>query len=156
MADEKNTNETQAADKDDKKAAAKAAAAKKKKKKEKVEDKPFNEFITQHFVPNLEETLGNQNIGEVGLTFEQSPIPIEGYGDEAYWQVIGTWGAGGQFRLIFQKEDIKGPKFYTAANPGTSPTTLESFMIDERRVTLDLMVFYVVQRLNGQKWLGGN
>jgi hypothetical protein len=29
-------------------------------------------------------------------------------------------------------------------------------MIDERRVTLDLMVFYTVQRLNGQKWLARN
>ncbi|MGB3613179.1 MAG: DUF2996 domain-containing protein, partial [Elainellaceae cyanobacterium] len=116
----------------------------------------FNEFMTQHFVPNLQKTLENQNIGTFDLAFEQAPIPIEGYDDQAYWQVVGHWGDGGQFRLIFQKEDITGPKFYAAANPGTSPTTLESFMIDERRVTLDLMVFYVVQRLNGQKWLGGN
>lgn len=147
MADEKTTNA--AAD-------AKKAAAAKKKKKEKVEDKPFNEFITEHFVPNLKETLGNQDISDIELSFEPAAIPIKGYGDEQFPQVVGRWGDGGQFRLIFQKEDIKGPKFYTAANPGSSPTLLESFMIDERRVTLDLMVFYVVQRLNGQKWLGGN
>lgn len=132
------------------------SAATKKKKKEKLEDKPFNEFMTEHFVPNLEETLGNQNISDLTLTFEQAPIPIKGYGDEKFWQVAGRWGDGRQFRLIFQKEDITGSKFYTFADIGASPTTLESFMIDERRVNLDLMVFYVVQRLNGQKWLGGN
>ncbi len=158
MAEEDKKTNDKAAEKSDsppadKKPAAKAAA---KKKKEKVEDKPFNEFMTQHFVPNLEETLKNQNISDLDLTFEQSPIPIEGFGSETYWQVAGRWGDGRQFRLIFQKEDITGPKFYTAANVGSSPTTLESFMIDERRVTLDLMVFYVVQRLNGQKWLSGN
>ncbi|MEO0407099.1 MAG: DUF2996 domain-containing protein [Cyanobacteria bacterium P01_A01_bin.135] len=152
MADEKTTNAAQADNSDDKK--AKAAA--KKKKKEKLEDKPFNEFMTEHFVPNLKETLENQDISDLELSFEEAPIPIQGYGDEQFWQVIGRWGDGGQFRLIFQKEDITGPKFYTAANPGSSPTLLESFMIDERRVNLDLMVFYVVQRLNGQKWLGGN
>jgi len=27
---------------------------------------------------------------------------------------------------------------------------------DERKVTLDLMVFYVIQRLNAQKWLAWN
>ncbi|MGF1515728.1 MAG: DUF2996 domain-containing protein [Elainellaceae cyanobacterium] len=158
MAEENKTNET--ADKSgntsaDKKPDAKAAAAK-KKKKEKLEDKPFNEFMTQHFMPNLEQTLENQNLSDLKLAFEQSPIPVEGYGNEDYWQVAGRWGDGRQFRLIFQKEDITGPKFYAAADAGSSPTTLESFMIDERRVNLDLMVFYVVQRLNGQKWLSGN
>jgi len=33
---------------------------------------------------------------------------------------------------------------------------LEPFLIDERKVTLDLMVFGVMQRLNGQKWLERN
>jgi hypothetical protein len=51
------------------------------------------------------------------------------------------------------KEDISGPKFFCAADNGTKPSILESFMIDERKVTLDLMLLYTVQRLNGQKWL---
>jgi hypothetical protein len=29
-------------------------------------------------------------------------------------------------------------------------------MIDERKVTLDLIVFYTMQRLNAQKWLARN
>ncbi|MGB3653084.1 MAG: DUF2996 domain-containing protein, partial [Rivularia sp. (in: cyanobacteria)] len=51
--------------------------------------------------------------------------------------------------------DIKGKKAFSC-NEGKRPSTLESFLIDERRITLDLMVFGVVQRLNGQKWLGRN
>jgi hypothetical protein len=33
---------------------------------------------------------------------------------------------------------------------------MESFMIDERRVTLPLLIAYVLQRLDAQKWLALN
>lgn len=145
----------------DKKSAAKPASSKAKGKKEKppaLEDKPFQEFISEHFVPNLKETLMNQGVSDLDLSFEKRPIPIKGFEQgEEYWQVIGRWQGGQRtFFLVFQEENIKGSKFYGAADNGAHPTTLESFMIDERRVNLDLMVFYVVQRLNGQKWLARN
>lgn len=162
--------EDTADDQDDKKPAAKAGAGEKKpaaakggakEKKEKPpepEDKPFPEFIQQHFIPNLKETLANQGVQDLDLKFEKRPLPIPGYPQtEEFWQVTGNWQNGKrQFLLMFQKEDISGPKFWAAADNGAHPTLLESFMIDERRVNLDLMVFYVVQRLNGQKWLARN
>ncbi|QYO62819.1 DUF2996 domain-containing protein [Leptolyngbya sp. 7M] len=49
--------------------------------------------------------------------------------------------------------DIQAPKFFTCADNGAQPTLIESFMIDERKVNLDLLLLYTVQRLNGQKWL---
>jgi hypothetical protein len=33
---------------------------------------------------------------------------------------------------------------------------LESFLIDEKRMSLPLLVSRLLQRLNGQKWLGRN
>ncbi|MDE5116328.1 MAG: DUF2996 domain-containing protein, partial [Trichodesmium sp. St2_bin2_1] len=36
------------------------------------------------------------------------------------------------------------------------PATLEPFLIDERKITLNLLVFGVIQRLNAQKWLSLN
>jgi hypothetical protein len=42
------------------------------------------------------------------------------------------------------------------AEPGSSPTVLESFLIDEKKMSLALLVSRLVQRLNGQKWLGPN
>lgn len=150
-----------AEDTKDKKSASKSADSKGKEKKEKPpapEEKPFQEFITEHFVPNLRETLENQGVSDIDLTFEKRSIPIKGFeGGEECWQVIGTWKDGQRrFLVAFPDEDIKGSKFYAAADNGAQPATLESFMIDERRVNLDLMVFYVVQRLNGQKWLNLN
>ncbi|MGB7522351.1 MAG: DUF2996 domain-containing protein, partial [Spirulinaceae cyanobacterium] len=70
---------------------------------------------------------------------------------------IGKWQGGKrQFNLYFLDEDIKGQKGFSCASNGASPSTIESFMIDERRVNLPLLVMYTVQRLNGQKWLAKN
>lgn len=166
MSEETNpkTPETEASETEEKPAkAAKAKPegdAKPKAKKEKppaLEDKPFPEFINEHFLPNLSETLGNVGVKDLELKFEKRPIPIAGLGDSDCWQVIGHWQNGQrQFNIIFSKEDISAPKFFCYADNGAKPSTLESFMIDERKVNLDLMVFYTVQRLNGQKWLVRN
>ena len=135
-------------------------AAPKKAKKEKppaLEDKPFQEFMSQHFVPSLKEGLASEGLTDVDLTFDKRPLPIKGLEQSDCWQVQGKWQSGQrQFLVAFQQENIKGPKFYAAADYGSNPTLLESFMIDEKRITLGLMVMYVVQRLNAQKWLTGN
>jgi hypothetical protein len=146
------------------KPAAKAAdkgdkpAAKKKEKPPAPEDKPFPEFITEHFMPEVKKSLAAQGIDDLELTFKKQPLPVKWVADDAdYWQVLGQWQNGHrQFMLAFQKDDISAPKFISLADDGAHFTTIESFMIDERRVNLDLMAFYVVQRLNGQKWLVRN
>ncbi|MEL6224655.1 MAG: DUF2996 domain-containing protein [Cyanobacteria bacterium J06627_8] len=143
------------------KAAAKGKAGGSKPKKEKppaLEDKPFEEFITAHFIPEVKKALKEEGIDDIDLSLETRPIPIEGFDQSSSCpQVVGHWDDGKRtFFLAFQKDDIKAPKFYSASDWGSKPATLESFMIDERRVNLDLMVFYVVQRLNGQKWLTRN
>jgi hypothetical protein len=61
-----------------------------------------------------------------------------------------------QFNIYFPAEDIKGPRAFSCFEGSSQPSTLEPFLIDERKIDLDLLVFYVVQRLNGQKWLGPN
>jgi hypothetical protein len=138
--------------------ATSSGAKPKKEKPPKLEDKPFDEFITQHFIPNLNETLANQGIGDLELSFVQTQLPVAGMeSSPPCWQVVGRWqNEQRQFSIGFAKEDISGPKFFCAADSQAKPSILESFMIDERRVTLDLMVFYTVQRLNGQKWLTRN
>ena len=143
-------------------AAAKSPAAgkppAKKAKKPKLEDKPFKEFIEQHFTPALQEAFNSEGLEDMKLQFIKQGLPIEGADpQEQCWQIIGNWQNGQrQFNLYFLEEDISGSKAFSAATSGKNPSTIESFMIDERRVTLDLMVLYTVQRLNGQKWLFGN
>ena len=143
-------------------AAAKAVkekppAAKAKAKKPKLEDKPFNEFIEQDFIPTLTTALKNEEL-DVDIVFTQAGLPFAvDNASEKCWQVIGKWLQGQrQFNLYFLEESITGKKAFAASTVGMPPSTLESFMIDERKVTLDLLVLYVLQRLNGQKWLIGN
>jgi hypothetical protein len=134
-----------------------AAKAAKKEKPPAVEDKPFVEFMEQHYLPSLQKAIAEQGVQDLDLSFAKQKLPIAGFQSaEECWQVIGSWQNGQrQFNLYFPDEDISGKKGFSC-NEGKKPSTLESFLIDERRITLDLLVFGLVQRLNGQKWLGRN
>lgn len=137
------------------KPAAKAAA--KKEKAPAVEDKPFVEFIEQEYLPAVQKAITQQGVPDLQLSFAKQKVPITGFeSSEECWQLIGSWQNGlRQFNLYFPDEDIQGKKGFSC-NEGKKPSTLESFLIDERKITLDLLVFGLVQRLNGQKWLGRN
>lgn len=148
-----------------KKPAAKAAgeeapvkAAGKKEKAPAVEDKPFAEFVQQHYLPALKEALAKQGVQELQLSLEKQKIPIIGFSQmPECWQIIGNWNRGfRQFRVYFMDEEIQGQRAFSFAENGGKPSTLEPFLIDERKITLDLLVFGVVQRLNAQKWLVRN
>ncbi|NES85182.1 MAG: DUF2996 domain-containing protein, partial [Moorea sp. SIO2B7] len=134
-------------------AKAKPAAAKAKKpKKPMVEDKPFTEFMKEDFTPALKKAFAGEGIKDIELTVSKQNLPIVGASpDKQCWQVIGNWQKGQrQFNLYFLDENIKGKKAFSYATNGAKPSTIESFMIDERKVTLDLMVMYTIQRLNSQ------
>ncbi|MEA5582178.1 DUF2996 domain-containing protein [Nodularia harveyana UHCC-0300] len=135
----------------------KAEKPPKKEKPPAVEDKPFVEFMEQHYLPSLQNAIAEEGVSDLQLSFAKQKLPISGFQSaEECWQVIGSWQNGQrQFNLYFPDEDITGNKGFSC-NEGKKPSTLESFLIDERRITLDLLVFGLVQRLNGQKWLGRN
>ncbi|MDF5739964.1 MULTISPECIES: DUF2996 domain-containing protein [unclassified Nostoc] len=137
---------------------AAAAKAAKKEKAPAVEDKPFVEFIEQDYLPALQKAIAQQGVQNLQVSFAKQKVPITGFESaEECWQIIGSWSEIGkrQFNLYFPEEDIQGKKGFSC-NEGKKPSTLESFLIDERRITLDLLVFGLVQRLDGQKWLGRN
>lgn len=139
-------------------AAGEKPAAAKKPKAPAIEDKPFTEFIEQHFIPGLKEAIAKKGISDVELSFKKEPLPIAGLStNEQYWQVKGNLQAGTrQFILYFFDEDINGKKAFSYAVNGLKPSTLESFMIDEKKAPLDLLLLYTLQRLNAQKWFSGN
>lgn len=136
---------------------AKAAAKPKAEKPPAPEDKPFEQFIQQDFLPSLETALQDNGIADINLSFACQPLAVPGAGTDQYWQVKGLWQGGGrQFNIAFTDADIKSQKVFYLADQGAKPSTIEQFMGDERKITLDLMVLYTLQRLNGQKWLTRN
>ena len=132
------------------KPAAKPAA---KAKPPKPEDKPFPEFIDTLFIPAVEKQLEDNAIKPERLERITESRPVVG-GDCS--MVVGVLPGGRRFWVCFAKENINSPKHIALAEPGSEPTLLESFLIDEKRMTLALLVSRLLQRLNGQKWLGRN
>lgn len=155
---EEATNPTPAAPAEEKKAKAATADKPKKEKPPALEDKPFGEFINQDLLPAIQKTLKTMGFPDVDLQLVKQPIPIQGIESMGEcWQIVGKFpNTQRLFGIVFAKEDIQGQKFFYWTDNGSKPSLLESFMIDERKVSLDLMLLYTVQRLNGQKWLTRN
>jgi hypothetical protein len=123
---------------------AKPPAKPKVEKPPAIEELPFEEFITAHYLPALTKAFGKQDVTDLQLKFNNS-------------QVQGIWAQGlRQFTVYFSKSDINAQKAFSCADSGRSPSTIEPFLIDERKAPLELLVFGVIQRLNAQKWLISN
>jgi hypothetical protein len=134
------------------------AAAAKKAKPPAVEDKPFAEFIEQDYIPALKSALAQKGIEDLEIAWSKQKVTMPGFTSDENWaQVKGDWLNGERhFRVYFPTEDIKGPRAFTCFERVTQPSTLEPFLIDERKIDLDGLVFYVVQRLTAQKWVTRN
>lgn len=119
----------------------------------KPEDQPFESFIPELFLPALAKEIESYGGPLTRLQLEQAPMPVVG---EMCWQVAGELPGGRRFWLCFLSNNIQGSKTIALAEAGSNPSLLESFLIDEKKTTLALLVSRTVSRLNGQKWLGPN
>ena len=119
----------------------------------KLEEKPFKEFINENLIPELISLLSKrgQSIEHITLKNDQRPI----VGGEC-WMLYGQFPNGRRFWLTFNSDDIKSTKNIILAEASVKPSILESFLIDERKITLQLITSRFLQRLNGQKWFGNN
>ncbi|MEB3173491.1 MAG: DUF2996 domain-containing protein [Cyanobacteriota bacterium] len=134
-------------------AAAETAAPAPKAKPPAPEDKPFAEFLPQLLVPALTQEIRSYGGGDCELAIEQGAMPVVGM---ACTMLRGTFADQRRFWLCFTQDDINSPKTIALAEAGSEPSLLESFLIDEKKMSLALLVSRLVQRLNGQKWLGPN
>jgi Protein of unknown function (DUF2996) len=134
---------------------AEKTAAPKKEKPPAVEAKPFTDFIQQDYLPALTQALTEKGITDLHVDLERAKIAVKGFETEPECsQVIGRWSGGKrQFNVYFFDDNIQGKRAISCVDLGSKPSSIESFLIDERKITLDLLVSGVVLRLNSQKWL---
>jgi hypothetical protein len=127
----------------------------KKEKPPAVEAKPFTEFIQQDYLPALTQALVEKGVTDLQLALEQASIAVKGFeAAPACSQVIGRWDGGKrQFNIYFFEDNIQGKRAISCVDRANKSSTIESFLIDERKITLDLLVSGLVLRLNSQKWL---
>ncbi len=133
-------------------------SAKSKKKEPSVEDKPFADFMHQDYLPALKDALIKEGLEDIELNLTKQKVSLFGGSPkEDCWQVVGRWNQGKrQFRVYFPKADIQGVKGFSCSDSSSQASTIEPFLIDDRKVSLKLLVFGVIQRLNAQKWLARN
>ncbi|MCX5956823.1 MAG: DUF2996 domain-containing protein [Cyanobacteria bacterium] len=131
-------------------AAAKPAA---KAKPPAPEEQPFERFVPDLLLPAIAMECRTYGGPAPELSFHQGPMPVVG---SDCWMVEGQLPGERRFWLCFTNPDIQASKTVAVAEAGAEPSLLESFLIDERKTTLALLVSRLVQRLNGQKWLGPN
>ena len=125
----------------------------KPKKELPIEKKPFQEFINIHLIPALIEEINQRGleINNINLTNTNRPIA----GDKC-WVINCEIKDTCNFWLSFEKDDISSLKSISLSKPNQQPSIIESFLIDEKRITLKLIISRVLQRLNGQKLIGVN
>jgi len=117
------------------------------------EDKPFADFVPNLLIPAIAKEIEAYGGPNCELRFEQGAMPVVG---SPCWMVIGELPQARRFWLCFTSDAISSAKTIAVAEAGAEPSLLESFLIDEKKITLALLVSRLVQRLNGQKWLGAN
>jgi hypothetical protein len=133
-------------------AEAKPAAAKKEKPPA-LESKPFADFINGDFLPTLTKELQAAGLADISLELSRLPVDVLGYeGLAPCDRVVGKW-ADRRFDIYFFDGDIQGRRGFSHTERNVRPGTMEPFLIDEKKITLDLLVFAVLRRLNAQKWL---
>jgi len=117
------------------------------------EDKPFAEFVPELLLPALAQEIERYGGPQAELELVEGPMPVVG---SPCWMVRGQLPGERRFWLCFTAADINSAKTIAVAEAGSEPSLLESFLIDEKKMSLALLVSRLVQRLNGQKWLGAN
>jgi len=125
----------------------------KQKKELPIERKPFQEFINLHLIPALTEEINQKGLEINNINLKNTNRPIAG---DKCWVINCEIKNTCSFWLSFEKEDISSLKSISLSKPNQQPSIIESFLIDEKRITLKLIISRVLQRLNGQKLIGVN
>ncbi len=126
---------------------------KKPVKPPKLEDKPFDEFIINHLIPGLKSSIEKKGTLVYDIKLIEGTRPVVGGN---CWMVFCELSEQRKFWLCFNKDLITSDKTILLAESNTDPSIVESFLIDEKKTTLPLLISRVLQRLNGQKWIGAN
>ena len=125
----------------------------KPKKELPIEKKPFLDFINIHLIPGLTEEINQRGFEINKINLENTNRPITG---DKCWVINCEIKDTCSFWLSFEKDDISSLKSISLSKPNQTPSIIESFLIDEKRISLKLIISRVMQRLNGQKLIGIN
>ena len=118
-----------------------------------IEKKPFIEFVNDYLIPEIknEFKLRGKEVNKINLQKTNRPIA-----EDICWVIYCEINDTCNFWLSFEKEDITSLKSFSLCKNYEKPSIIESFLIDEKKITLKLIISRILQRLNGQKLIGAN
>ena len=125
----------------------------KPKKEIPIEKKPFCEFVNDYLLPSLIREFKERGFEVLDISLKNTTRPIAG---DKCWVINCEIKDTCKFWLSFEKEDISSLKSISICRSSQKPSVIESFLIDEKRITLKLIISRILQRLNGQKLIGVN
>ena len=125
----------------------------KPKKEIPIEKKPFIEFVNDHLLPSIILEFKERGFEVKDINLKNTSRPITG---DKCWVIYCDIKDICNFWLSFEKEDISSLKSISLCKSNQKPSVIESFLIDEKRITLKLIISRILQRLNGQKLIGIN
>ena len=118
-----------------------------------IEKKPFKEFINDHLLPSIIQEFKLRGFEVADINLKNTSRPIAG---DKCWVIFCEIKDICNFWLSFEKADISSLKSISLCQSDQKPSVIESFLIDEKRITLKLIISRILQRLNGQKLIGIN
>lgn len=119
------------------KPAAKPAAAKPKK----APPKPLPEMMQEEIIPPLKTALeAEEDVSQVVLSFQNNTLEGSFVKEEIPYY----------FWAFFPQGELSGPKGFAMTSYSMEVSTIEPFLIDEKRITPKYVVFWVYKRLAGQ------
>ena len=118
-----------------------------------IEKKPFLEFINDYLIPEIKNVfkLKGKEVNKIYLKKTHRPIT-----EDMCWVIYCEINDTCNFWLSFEKDDITSLKSFSLCKNYEKPSIIESFLIDEKKITLKLIISRILQRLNGQKLIGAN
>lgn len=117
--------------------AAKAAPARPKK----APVKPLPQMMEDDVIPSLRATLEAQDdISQIELSFDSNRLEGSFFKKDIPYY----------FWAFFPDGALSGPKGFSLSSHGSEASTVEPFLVDERKITDKLLVFWVEKRLAAQ------
>ena len=118
-----------------------------------IEKKPFLEFINDYLIPEIKNVFKQKGKEVNKIYLKKTHRPIA---EDICWVIYCEINDTCNFWLSFEKDDITSLKSFSLCKNYEKPSIIESFLIDEKKITLKLIISRILQRLNGQKLIGAN
>ncbi|KAI9104334.1 hypothetical protein K1719_022906 [Acacia pycnantha] len=120
-------------------AAPKAAPAKKPPAKAPV--KPLPQMMEEDVIPSLKAILeAQQDISDIELVFQDNKL------EGSFWKQGNPYS----FWAFFPNGVLTGPKGFSLSSFNLQASTVEPFLIDEKKITAKHVIFWVEKRLAAQ------